>query len=273
VKLEQLERKTFHRDGLALTWFDAGGEGLPVVFQHGLLGDANQTAEVFPDDRRLRLITLECRGHGNSEDGPSAGFAIAAFTDDVAALLDQQGLPRAVIGGISMGAAIASRLAVKRPDLTRALVLARPAWVTESAPPNMQPNAEIGRLLAGYPAAAARALFEQRPTARRLAEAAPDNLASLLRFFDRRPADTTAQLLMAISADGPGITESDLAGLSVPTLVIGHERDAVHPIGHAETLARLIPAARMAVITPKATDKAAHIEQFRHALQSFLEVA
>ena len=50
-----------------------------------------------------------------------------------------------------MGAAIALRLAVKQPELVRALVLARPAWVTEPAPPNMQAYAEVGELLSRFP--------------------------------------------------------------------------------------------------------------------------
>src|SRR6266481_8331263 len=46
---------------------DAGGEGLPVIFQHGLCGDARQTIEAFPQDPRFRRITIEARGHGGSE--------------------------------------------------------------------------------------------------------------------------------------------------------------------------------------------------------------
>jgi pimeloyl-ACP methyl ester carboxylesterase len=76
-----------------------------------------------------------------------------------------------------MGAAIASRLAVIRPDLVRALVLVRPAWVANDAPAKMVPNAEVGALLAQRPADTARAIFAQSATARRLAREAPDNLA------------------------------------------------------------------------------------------------
>ena len=42
------------------------GHGAPVVFQHGLGGDAAQVAEIFPADAAglWRRLTLECRGHG-----------------------------------------------------------------------------------------------------------------------------------------------------------------------------------------------------------------
>lgn len=271
MRFEPLTRKTIEREGLRLDWLDAGGACLPVVFQHGLCGDARQTTEVFPEDERFRLITLECRGHGGSKASPETEFSIATFADDVAVLIGELGTAPVVIGGISMGAAIALRLAIRRPELVRALILARPAWVTRAAPDNMGPNAEVGRLLARLPPSEAKASFTNGETARRLAIEAPDNLVSLLGFFDRSPHAVTAALLTAIAADGPGVAEADLRGLKVPTLVIGTGRDAIHPFSHAETLAGLIPAARLVAITPKATDKPGYVRDFQHALQSFLE--
>ena len=45
------------------------GEGRPMIFQHGLCGDASQVADVFPADSGWCCITLECRGHGKLEGG------------------------------------------------------------------------------------------------------------------------------------------------------------------------------------------------------------
>lgn len=257
------------RDGVALRIADGGGTGMPVVFQHGLCGDARQTEEAFPDEARLRRLTLECRGHGGSQPGDPAAFSIATFADDVAALIETVGAP-AVIGGISMGAAIALRLAVRRPELVRGLVLARPAWTTAAAPANMAPNAEVGRLLSALPPLEARNAFAGTRTALRLQAEAPDNLASLLGFFHREPIAVTAALLTAIAADGPGVSEEEVRAIRVPTLVVGHDRDAIHPLAHARALAAAIPGARLAEITPKATDKARYVADFRHALSSFL---
>jgi pimeloyl-ACP methyl ester carboxylesterase len=256
------------RGGLRLAVHDAGGTGAPVLFQHGLCGDAAQTAEAFPPIKGHRRVTLDCRGHGASEAGED--LSIATFADDVAALAEILG-PPLVVGGISMGAAIAARIAVMRPDLVRALILVRPAWVADAAPANMAPNAEVGGLLSRMPPVAARAAFEAGPTHAQLSREAPDNLASLLGFFDRAPADVTARLLTRISADGPGVTEHQLAALPLPTLICGTGEDAIHPYAHAERLASIIPGATLVELPPKGRDKPAHIAALQAAIARFLK--
>jgi pimeloyl-ACP methyl ester carboxylesterase len=199
-----------NRNGLRLAIHGAEGNGPPVVFQHGLCGDARQIAEAMQGLGGQRWHGLECPGHGVSDLG--ADISMAGFAEDVAALIETLGGP-VVLGGISMGAAIASRLAVTRPDLVRAIVLVRPAWVTDSAPENMAPNAEVGKLLADHSAEDAAAIFAKSATAQRLASESPDNLASLRGFFTRKPQAETARLLTAISADGPRIGKDDLRWL------------------------------------------------------------
>lgn len=268
MKIADLKRFTIQCDGLSLAAYDSGGDGLPMVFQHGLCGDIAQVAEAFPEDVGLRLIALECRSHGASQ--AEQEFSIALFTDDVIAMIKQVGAP-VVVGGISMGSTIASRIAVKRPDLVRGLVLARPAWVTEAGPANMRPNAEVGALLAKLPPDVARAAFEASETCALLAREAPDNLKSLMGFFEREPVEVTARLLTRISDDGPGVSEAELGALKVPTLVIATSQDFVHPLAHAERLAGLIQGATLTKITPKGVDKSAYISEFHAALGAFLK--
>lgn len=263
---DRLTRYSLSARGTTLAAYDSGGEGLPIVFQHGLCGDIRQVAEAVPE-QGFRLLGIECGGHGAS---PLVGLpSIARFADDVVALIEAKGLSHILVGGISMGAAIASRIAVTRPDLVCGLILARPAWVVESAPANMAPNAEVGRLLASQSADAARAVFLASATHAWLAASAPDNLASLMGFFARTPQDVTAELLTAISADGPGIAELDLVQLPIPALVLASEEDAIHPVAHAERLARLIPSARLERLTPKGRDKGAYLADFQRALTTF----
>ena len=265
-----MPRETFRRDGLALS-VARTGSGRPVIFQHGLGGDAAQPADVFPADIGWQAITLECRGHGYSEAGPPDAFSIASFADDLVALIEAERLAPLPIGGISMGAAIALSVAVSRPDLVSALILGRPAWLASAAPPNLEPNLVVGRLLRSHPPAEARAMFDALPLVASLAIEAPDNLASLHGFFDRAPAAVTAELLCRISEDGPGVDGAGIAAIRMPVLVVGTARDPIHPLDLARETARAIPGARLVEITSKSDDRDRYRSEFRSALAAFLE--
>jgi pimeloyl-ACP methyl ester carboxylesterase len=270
MKFDDLERRELTRGALRLSYVDALRGSTPVLLQHGLCGSAMQTAEAFPDDPALRLLTLECRGHGASSLGAPEDISIASFADDVIALIEALQLAPVILGGISMGAAIALRIAVRRPELVRALLLVRPAWVTDAAPANMRPNAEVGELLRRHVPERARVLFEQSRTAQQLAHDAPDNLASLRGFFDRRPQPATAELLSCISADGPGVSADEIQALTVPALVVGSQLDAIHPLAHAVRLAAWLPQAEFVEITPKSVSREAYLRDLHTALATFI---
>ncbi len=262
----------YERQGLRLVVSETG-EGPAMVFQHGLCGDASQPAEVFPVESGWRCVTIESRGHGGSEAGEPEEFSIATFSDDVVSMIEAAELAPVVLGGISMGAAMALRIAALRPELVRGLVLARPAWMVETAPANMQPHALVGELLRRFPAPEARVQFEDSETARELSRVAPDNLASLRGFFSREPAAITAELLCRISADGPDVTEEQIRAIRTPVMVIGTAGDFVHPLEMAKQLASWIPGAEMVEITPKARNGEQYRADFRAAVARFLKQA
>jgi pimeloyl-ACP methyl ester carboxylesterase len=260
---------TLQRGGVALRGRDEGA-GLPVVFQHGLGGDEAQIAEVFPDRDRYRRLTLECRGQGGSPAGDPANYSIATFADDVLAFATQRGVERFVIGGISMGAAIALRIAARHPERVIALVLARPAWLWQAAPANMRPYAEVAAHLRNPDVRHALADFEASDTAHRLAREAPGNLDTMRKFLAVKDRQGLASLLSAISGDGPGVSEAQARSIAVPTLVLGTSLDLAHPLAYVQTLAATVPGARFVEITPKATDAVRHVAEFRAALSAFL---
>ena len=262
---------TLQRDDAVLRGSDSGSGDQLLVFQHGLGGSLAQVTENVPDRPGTRRLTLECRAQGASTPGSSRPFSIAMFADDVLAACDARGFERFVAGGTSMGAAIALRLAILHPERIAGLILARPAWTFDAAPATMRPYAEVADALRRLPPAEAKAEFEAGETARVLAREAPDNFASLLGFFDRPDPVVTADLLGAIAVDGPGVSRAAAAALQLPTLVIGHDIDHVHPLAVAQDLARMIPGARLAEIPPKATEKAGHIAAFRAAVAGFLD--
>ncbi|MET3898112.1 pimeloyl-ACP methyl ester carboxylesterase [Devosia sp. UYZn731] len=258
------------QDGVSLN-VEQVGIGQPFVFQHGLGGDSRQTAEVFPQGQGFRMVTIECRGHGKSEAGSSSAFSIQPFADDVADFITKSLPAPVVLGGISMGAAISLNLAVRRPELIKGLVVARPAWLFDDSPENMAPNAVAGQILAANPSETALEVFEHSSTAEQLGRVSPDNLNSLRGFFSRANRDIFAQMLMRIAADGPKVTRSDLASLTLPALVIGTDQDYVHPFSHARSLAEAIPNAKLVKVTSKSVSRAQYVSQFQAELAVFLQ--
>ena len=256
-------------DGLKLS-VKIAGTGRPFLFLHGLCGDALQPLELFPDDAGWQCHALESRGHGGSDIGDMKELSIQRLTEDATTYLESLDRGPAVIGGVSMGAAIALRLTADRPGLAAGLVLGRPAWVDQPAPTNLEPHRQIARYLGQFGPETARRMFEESAMAKTIADTAPDNMNSYHGFFNRRPTDQTQALLAAIADDGPGIGLDAMSRIDVPTLVIGTGRDLAHPLDMAKALAAQIPKAELVEITPKSDNRTAYVREFRDAVGGFL---
>jgi pimeloyl-ACP methyl ester carboxylesterase len=264
-----MTRGTFKtHDGCLVNYVDEG-DGLPVLWQHGLGATQAQVAEVFPESSQFRRITMECRGHADSELGAPEGLSIQQFADDAVVLLDQLGVRRAVVGGISLGATIALRLAVHYPERVSELIIARPAWINEAAPENLKIYLDVAELLAQYGPVQGLTRLQATERYRLVMRESPDNAASMRGFFTRDPEPTVA-LLSRIPTQGPGVTREQMSRLALPTLVIANEGDYVHSIAMATAVAELIPAATLRIIPSKNSDRDAYVKGFKAALGEFL---
>jgi len=72
-------------------------------------------------------------GQGKSEAGDPVKFSLSQFAADILDFADQRRVDRFVIGGISMGAALSLRIAVRFPERVKALILSRPRGVGQGA--------------------------------------------------------------------------------------------------------------------------------------------
>jgi pimeloyl-ACP methyl ester carboxylesterase len=105
------------------TWYDARGDGPPLVLLHGGFSDSRDCAgnlDTLAD--RFRLFLPERRGHGHSPDveGPITYDALA---QDMIAFIEQVAGPPVHLAGYSDGATVGTLVALRRPDLIRRLVL------------------------------------------------------------------------------------------------------------------------------------------------------
>jgi pimeloyl-ACP methyl ester carboxylesterase len=115
-------------------YFEERGQGVPVLLIHPA-GATAATWGVVADDlaKHARLIAYDRRGYRRSGGAPAN--SIPVYTSDAAALLDRLQCPPAVIVGTSIGATIAIDLALRRPDLVRAVVAHESPWHVTRHPP------------------------------------------------------------------------------------------------------------------------------------------
>lgn len=106
-----------------VTYYEEAGSGDPVVLIMGLGGDMQAWALQVPElAKHFRVIAFDNRGAGRSS-APDKPYSIAGMAEDVAALMDHLGIPKAHILGFSMGGYIAQELALKYPDRVNKLIL------------------------------------------------------------------------------------------------------------------------------------------------------
>lgn len=98
-----------------------------LILLHGLASNATRWWH-FAAHTRLRegwkLVCPNLRGHAGSHDRGRIGMR--EWCDDLAALMDAEGAPRAVVGGHCLGANIALHFAARHPERVAALVLVEP---------------------------------------------------------------------------------------------------------------------------------------------------
>ncbi len=115
--------KQLRRDGVALSYKEAAGGELSLIFVHGWCCDHTYFAPQFEHFRRKhRVVAVDLRGHGQS-DKPQQRYTIEGFADDVAWMCDQLGVEKPVVIGHSMGGIVAFDLACRYPTLPSAIVM------------------------------------------------------------------------------------------------------------------------------------------------------
>ena len=117
-------------DGLALAARDypaaSGPARLPVICIHGLTRNAADFDELAPLLARQsrRVLAIDVRGRGESARDPNpANYHPVTYAGDVAKLMNDLGIARAVFVGTSMGGLITMTLAMRNLDLVAAAVL------------------------------------------------------------------------------------------------------------------------------------------------------
>src|ERR1700730_16451022 len=118
---------TIAHQGIKLAFEDRGAGQPAFVFVHGWACDRSffaPQADHFV--RRHRVVSVDLRGHGES-DKPPGPYPIAAYANDTAYIIEHLGLGKAVAVGHSMGGLTVLQLAAAHPHSVEAIVMIDPA--------------------------------------------------------------------------------------------------------------------------------------------------
>jgi pimeloyl-ACP methyl ester carboxylesterase len=219
------------------------GEGPPTVLTPGLLLSQKMQTPLAKSlaKRGNQVITLDPLGHGSS-DRPRQmwRYSIPEFAQQVIALMDYLELDRAVVGGTSLGANISLEVAAAAPERLAGAIIEMP--VLDHAIP------------------ACAVAFTPLLFALTVGEPIMKVVARAVRALPRSRAPFLIEMGLDSVAQEPGPSGAILQGIlfgrtapdhltrqkiEVPTLVIGHPRDPIHPFSDADMLASELPNGRL----------------------------
>ena len=245
-------------DGIELH-YRAGGEGEPAfVLLHGFAGSLFTWDAVFDDfAARGQTLAYDRPPFGLSErlvagDWTEANpYSPDAAVSQLFALLDEQGIERAILVGNSAGGTLALRAALAQPERVAGLILVSPAVMAGGgAPAFVQPLLRSPQLQRLGPLIA-RALLGQGDTLESRAyydaslvtaeQRARSRLGVQVENWDRALWEFTA------ASQASNLTET-LAEVTMPVLVVTGENDLVVPASQSIALGGRLPNAEVVVI-------------------------
>jgi pimeloyl-ACP methyl ester carboxylesterase len=221
----------------------ATASGRPLILIHGLLLSQQMHRPLAEDlaAHGNRVITIDLLGHGESDRPRDMWrYSMAFFAEQVVALMDHLGIEQAVVMGTSLGANTALEIAAATPERLRGMVIEMPVL----------DNGLLSSALSFTPLLVALTFGE--PAMMLLARAA--------RAVPRRLVPQLGNVLLDVVRQDPGPGGAVLQGLffgriaphrserrtfQAPTLVLGHQRDPVHPFSDAGMLAKELPNGRL----------------------------
>lgn len=120
-------------NGANIYYEEHGSGPETIVFAHGLLWSGRMfRRQVEALEDRFRCVTFDFRGQGQSEVTES-GYDMDTLADDAAALIEKLEYDPCHFAGLSMGGFIGMRLAIRRPDLLKSLILLETSADSEPA--------------------------------------------------------------------------------------------------------------------------------------------
>jgi pimeloyl-ACP methyl ester carboxylesterase len=249
--------------------YSARGEGDPIVLLSSGAHDRHDwdgVRDLLPD--RFRSIAPDWPGHGESSpgEGPASAMGFANLAEELVERLAPDG---AVVVGNSVGGFAAGRLAIRRPELVKGLVLVDSGGFGGRPPQVRAFCALMARprfLRAIYPRFAKLYMRPRSDADRRAVE------VGIATTREDPGLSTVSELWRSFSSP-----EHDLrpgaASIAAPTLVVWGKRDPVIPLRLGRRAAQAIPGAQLAVFDSGHAPQVSDPSGFTARLIPFAEAA
>ncbi len=196
-------------------------------------------------------------------------MTMEAYAEDAIALMDEKGIERAVVGGLSMGGYVAMAMAELYPERIEALLLINTRSTADTEEGKASRIATAQRALQDGMNTIARAML---PTL--LSEATrrerPEMGDRVEQMIARQAPEAVAaaSLGMALRPDRTAV----LSRLTVPASIITGEHDTLMPLPTSRLMAEAMPGSELVIL-----ENAAHLsnlevpDRFNAVVRGFLE--
>jgi 3-oxoadipate enol-lactonase len=237
---------TVHANGIEIN-YEVEGEGEPVVLIPYLAADqACYAFQVAEYAKHFTCFSVDLRGAGLSSK-PEGTYTTELLAEDIAAFMQETGIARAHVFGLSLGASAGMWLAARHPDRVKTLSL-HSAW--DRTDPYLRVEVEGWRVMAealgSVTEMVIRAIFPVCLTPE-LYAARPEYVDSLADFVRSRPMPPVDAFLRQSEAvlthDATGV----LGDIKAPTLLTFGRHDAVTSTRFAEPIRSAIPGTELIV--------------------------
>ena len=241
-----------------------GPEGAPVLVLSNSLGTSKELwdAQLDAFTERYRLLRYDQRGHGQS-DAPSGPYSIERLGLDVVEMLEANEIATAHFCGLSLGGMTGQWLGTNAGDRIGRLILANTS--AYMGPPSAWQE-RIELVLTDGMATMAELACERWFTAGFRASS-PDEVAAIKALLHATPPEGYAGCCAAIRDMDQ---RASVAGISVPTLVIGGSLDPATPPPHSEQLSSAIEGAELVFLEAAHLSNVEQPDAFNAAVLNFL---
>ena len=227
--------------GPELHYAEYGDEdGEPLLFLHGWPDSWFSFSRVVPLlPTRVHAFIPDQRGFGDSEK-PDDGYSIATFADDAVAFMNAMGIERATVVGHSFGTLVTRQLVHSHPGRVARMILIGTSVTAADSPVVQEVEPVVRDLEDPVPELFARE-FQSGTVYAPLPEPFFEGIiAESLKMPARVWRAAFDALLAYRDADR-------LASITLPTLILWGERDALFTRAEQDHLAATIPGATLRI--------------------------